>query len=257
MTTKKKIKNNVKGKPDTSTAKATLAVATIVVQFIVIIILVIALTMPQKCSDNGSLADGIKNALDTSSKNLHKRFGVFLENDHVMGKTDSKAKVIMYVDMQCPACAQMMPFYREIYEKYKDRAGFSIRYYLIDGHTYARPASIAVEAAAKQGYYWEMMNAVFEQRSNWAYVNDDKLLTERLADVFDTATSKKGNKAKFLDDLNDDSIAKKVDGDHELGKKDNIDATPTIIVNSEDIDFSESSLKVTDLMSQKIEKALE
>ena len=253
---KKKIVNKVKGKPKKGPAKSTLAMAVIIAQFIVIIILAIALTTPQKCTDGGSFANGVQNALKSSKKSLQKRYGDMLNSDRVMGKKDSKAKVIMYVDMQCPACAQMMPMYRQIYEKYKDKAAFTVRYYVIESHVYARPAAIAVEAAAKQGFYWEMLNAVFEYRSNWAYVNNNDLLTERLAGVFETASGGKGNKEKFLSDLNDASLAKKVDNDNQIGRKDNITATPTIVIGGEDIDFSESELDVDDLMSQKIDSLL-
>ena len=257
MTEKKKIVNKVKGRPKIDPPKTTLIIATIVTQFLIIIILVIALTTMPKCA-NDSLAGSIKQALNTTNKtSTTKRFGAIMDSDHVMGKRDSKATVIMYVDMQCPACAQMMPIYRSVYEKYKDKATFAVRYFIIESHVYARTASLAVEAAAEQGYYWEMMNAEFEMRSNWAYVSDENMLIERLTDVFEKATSGKGDKDRFLSDMKSESVAKKVDGDHQTGRKDNITATPTIIINNEDIDFSESELDVDDLMAQKINKALE
>lgn len=260
MTTKKthKIKNSVKGKANQPSVKATLAVVTIVVQAIIILFLVVALTMPRSCAEKNELANNVRGALGGNQKTTtQKRFGGAMDGDRVMGKRGSKATVVMYVDMQCPACAQMMPHYQNIYDKYKDKAEFIIRYFVIDGHDYARAAAIAVEAAAKQGYYWQMLTKTFENRGDWAYVNNEERLTQRLAEVFEEATEKKGDKEQFLADLKDAEIAKKVDKDHETGRKDSVNATPTIIIDSIDIDFSQSSLGVEELMSQKIEKALE
>lgn len=259
MTAKKpsKIKNNVKGKSKNDSAKATLAVVTIIVQAVIILLLVVALTMPRSCAEKNDLANNVRSALQGSKKTAQKRYANALKSDHVMGNQYSKATIIMYIDMQCPACAKMMPHYRVVYEKYKGKAKFILRYFVIQGHDYARAAAIAVEAAGKQGYYWEMLNKTFENRGDWAYVNSEERLNQRLAEVFEDASSKKGNKEQFLSDLNDANLAKKVDEDNNIGRKDNIDATPTIIVNGEDINFSQSNLDVKELMGQKIEKALE
>ena len=148
-------------------------------------------------------------------------------------------------------------YYRRVFEKYKDKAEFIIRYFVIEGHDYARSAAIAVEAAAAQGYYWEMLNKTFENRGDWAYVNSEERLTQRLTEVFEEATSGKGDKERFVKDLSNENLAKKVDNDHSTGRKDSINATPTIIVDSADIEFSESELSIEELMAQRIEKALE
>ena len=257
MTTKK-IKNNVKGRANKASAKATLAIVTIITQTVIILLLVAALTMPRTCAEKNEVAENVRGALQANKKTtVQKHYGKALDGDHVMGKQGSKATVVMYVDMQCPACAQMMPYYRRVFEKYKDKAEFIIRYFVIEGHDYARPAAIAVEAAAAQGYYWEMLNKTFENRGDWAYVNSEERLTQRLTEVFEEATSGKGDKERFVKDLSNENLAKKVDNDHSTGRKDNINATPTIIVDSADIEFSESELSVEELMAQRIEKALE
>ena len=49
------------------------------------------------------------------------KYGKVEASDYVEGKTDSQAVFIWYVDMQCPACAQMAPVVQSLYEKYGDR----------------------------------------------------------------------------------------------------------------------------------------
>jgi len=264
----KTFKNSVKGKKEITISATKMAMLTrlVVVEFLVIAVLGVMLTAV--VSTKSSCTPEINSASDDSTEVVKdttpKRFATAIapsdENgnigDRVMGKSDSKATVIMYVDMQCPACAQMMPIYKRIYEKYKDQATFIVRYYIITSHVYARLASIAVEAAAQQGYYWEMLNEVFSSRSEWAYVDSDATAKERMTDIFKKISDGNGDADRFVSDLGNETLAKKVDFDWGLGKEDNINATPTIIVNSVDVDFSNSDKSVSDLVGEKIEEAL-
>ncbi len=258
---KKQFNSNVVGKKTAQNdIKMAYMAVTIIVQFIVIIFLIIALTMG-RTGANTDLADGTKQVVSTKSSSLklyRDKIDASAENgfigDHVLGNVDSETTAIMYVDMQCPACASVMPRFTSVFNNYQNKAKFIIRYYIISGHNYARPAAIAVEAAAKQGYYWEMMNALFTYRSNWAYVNSDELLQSRFVEIFVTASGSKGDKEKFLVDLKDENLAKKVDFDHSIGVKDNINATPTIIVNGKEIDFENSTEGVETLFKRAIEE---
>ena len=257
--------SKVEGKNMSTKEERRFAVMTIiiVVQFLVILVLIIALTMGFSGTNN-TQGNTAKQATTQKSSSNIKKYASKIEpsdengniGDHVIGKEGSKATVIWYFDMQCPACASIMPLFNRIVSEYGDRAEIIVRYYLISSHEYARPASHAVEAAAKQGYYLEMMKAVFSYRSDWAYVSSDELLYERLADTFMTASEGKGNRSQFMTDMNDANIAKKVSFDHNLGVSDEINATPTIIVNGRDLDFGNSSESVETLVRNSIEEAL-
>lgn len=175
--------------------------------------------------------------------------------DHVRGKRDSKVLVIEYADMQCPGCASMMPKMDAIYEQYKDRVAFVFRHYPIDSHTYARPAAAAVEAAAKQGYFWAMLSALYSKRDSWSYEKNSSKLYDDLEKIFSGIAGKNADLAKFKKDYNSDEVSKKVSYDKSVGKIIGVDATPTIVVNGEKVDFSESS-NISKVVTDAIDTAL-
>ncbi len=251
-------KNSVKGKSGRhiSISKSYVAFSLIamIAEALVIVVLLMVLTTISNgpkyvVNDDGEV---VAVRQDKAVKN-----GTVLDTDRVQGKRDSKVAFVWYVDMQCPACAQMAPVVQMLYEKYGDKVAFVTRNLVISSHVYARPAAIAVEAAGKQGFYWEMLMEVFQQRSEWAYVNSDDLLTERLAKIFLDASDEKGNKEQFLADLKDESLSAKIDADEKLVREDGLNSTPSIIIDGMDIDFAHSNESTVNILTDAIEKALE
>ena len=251
-------KNSVKGKSGRhiSISKSYVAFSLIamIAEALVIVVLLMVLTTISNgpkyvVNDDGEV---VAVRQDKAVKN-----GAVLDTDRVQGKRDSKVAFVWYVDMQCPACAQMAPVVQMLYEKYGDKVAFVTRNLVISGHVYARPAAIAVEAAGKQGFYWEMLMEMFQQRSEWAYVNSDDLLTERLAKIFLDASDEKGNKEQFLADLKDESLGAKIDADEKLVREDGLNSTPSIIIDGMDIDFAHSNESTVNILTDAIEKALE
>lgn len=179
-----------------------------------------------------------------------------LSTDHVRGKRDSKVLVIEYADPQCPGCATMMPKMDAIYEKYKDKVAFVYRHYPITGHQNAASAAVAIEAAGKQGYFWEMLSAVFENRSDWIYESGSDL-ADAYVDIFENVAGKKGDSEQFRNDLNSVALKNKVNNDKKLGQEDEISATPTVIVNGEQVDFYSGYSDPKTTIIDVIDKALE
>jgi formate-nitrite transporter family protein len=84
------------------------------------------------------------------------------ERDHVMGPPSAAATLIEYGDYECPYCRQLHPVIREIMRR---TAGLRLvyRHFPISKiHPHAIRAAAAAEAAAAQGRFWEMHDALFE-----------------------------------------------------------------------------------------------
>lgn len=155
--------------------------------------------------------------------------------DHVRGKTDSKVIVIEYADMQCPGCGAMMSRMSTVYQEYKDRVAFVFRHYPISGHPKAMPAAIATEAAGRQGYFWEMTEALYVGQNSWVSLSDSSLNSYFLSVFKQVAPS--GNPEKFSKDLSNASIKTKIQFDAMLGRDyAKIPGTPSIFVNGVLID---------------------
>ncbi len=151
-------------------------------------------------------------------------------SDHVFGNKDAKVILVEYGDFQCPACGSAHPTVKKLTEKYKDSLGFVFRNYpLTQIHPNARAAAAAVEAAGKQGKYWEMHNLVFESQNEWS----DAGGTDR-GNFFSNYAEQVGlNKANFNAALKNDSVQinKKIDFDRALGTKLGVNSTPTFYLN--------------------------
>ena len=178
--------------------------------------------------------------------------------DHYRGKENAEVILVEYADLQCPGCATMMPKITQLYEDYGDRVGFIFRSYPIEGHQNARSASAAAEAAGYQGFYWEMIESMYDNRADWISIFDTEKRTNVYANIFKEVAGDKADVEKFKSDLSDGNIQKKVDFDKALGKKrDKVTATPSIYINGEAVDIENSGDKdIKDVIEDKINEKL-
>ena len=258
-------KNAVKGKKKgtvvvSQTYVAVMAII-IAVQTLVILVLMMALTT----SLNGKGIDSLFGGEQTAQRQDRdiRHGGIIAASpesgnigEHVRGKKDSKVVFIWYTDMQCPACAQMWPIIEALYAKYSDKVAFVTRYLPLNMHPYARPASIALESADAQGYYYEMMSALFTRRNDWVYVSDEDMLADRFDEIFKEASGGKGDGVKFREGLNREEYGKKVDHDMKLAREDSLTSTPTVFIDGREIDFANASEGASTAFINAIEDAL-
>ncbi len=177
--------------------------------------------------------------------------------DHVRGKVDSKVVVVEYADYQCPGCASMAPHIDKIYEEYKGDVAFVFRNFPLKSHQNARAASAAAEAAAKQGYFWEMYDTIYSNRSSWIEQTGEAR-TNTFAELF-AGVAKDGDIDQFRSDLSNEDILKKIDFDYKLGLDvDKVTATPSLYVNGVALDVAsvETFDDVEDLLRTQIEAEL-
>ena len=180
------------------------------------------------------------NKIDYSKYDSHKIIGANEDNgnigDHVRGKADSEVVIVEYGDLQCEYCASMMPKMTSLHEEFGDRAAFVFRNYNLSYHQNARASSAAIEAAGLQGFFWEMLEAMYANQGDWNYITDTQKRTDTYVAIFQVATDGKGDTEKFKSDLTNPSIQKKIDFDIGLGKRiDKINGTPSFFVNGEEV----------------------
>ena len=238
-------------KSSVGTAVAILAISLLIAGGVVAAALIIS----NNNSDSNEPVKASK-SVDEPKKLENDNPGI-LSTDHVRGKRDSKVLVVEYADPQCPGCATMMPKMDAIYEKYKDKVAFVYRHYPIAGHQNAVSAAVAIEAAGKQGYFWEMYESLYTNRNSWVEKTGEAR-TNTLAELF-AGAAKGGDVEKFRADLSDENILKKIDFDYTLGKDyDHVTATPSIYVNGEWIDITNIKTfdEVEEAVCNKIDIAL-
>lgn len=150
--------------------------------------------------------------------------------DHTEGNPNAKVVIIEYADYQCPGCTVAAPAIREAVEKNKDNVLFIYRNFpLTSLHPNARAAAATAEAAGLQGKFWEMHDLLFSKKSEWAEASVDTR-----GDYFAGYAESLGlNVDQFKTDIGSDAVAKKIDYDTAIAKKQNLTGTPSIFVNGE------------------------
>ena len=95
--------------------------------------------------------------------NTQLSFPVSESRDHTQGHVTAAVTLVEYGDYECPYCAQAYLITKEIQERLGDKLRFVFRNFAI---TKIRPhvyeTSLAAEAAASQGKFWDMYDYLFK-----------------------------------------------------------------------------------------------
>jgi Na+/H+ antiporter NhaA/glutaredoxin len=141
------------------------------------------------------------------------------ERDHIRGPEDAKVTLVEYGDFECPYCGRAESVIRELLAQDGD-----VRYVwrhlpLNDVHPSAQLASEAAEAAAQQGKFWEMHDALLGQ--------DDL----RPAALVETARELGIDTERFVGDLREHAGAARVAEDVDSADLSGVSGTPTFFIN--------------------------
>jgi NhaA family Na+:H+ antiporter len=142
-------------------------------------------------------------------------------DDHVAGPPDAPLELIMYGDFQCPYCTAAQSIVRRVRTRLDGRLRFAFRHLpLHEVHPDAQRAAEASEAAAAQGSFWEMHDALYSSGGRFS-LDDLAGLARRLG--LDVARFR----AELIDGTYTARVARDADGARAAG----IAATPAFIVN--------------------------
>ena len=141
--------------------------------------------------------------------------------DHVAGPPDAPLELIMYGDFQCPFCTAAQSIVARVRKRLDGRLRFAFRHLpLHELHPDAQRAAEAAEAAAAQGAFWEMHDALYANGGRFAE-EDLAALAKRLGlDV-----------QRFRAELADGTHTARVARDADAARAAGIAGTPAFIVN--------------------------
>lgn len=141
--------------------------------------------------------------------------------DHVSGAADAPLTLVEYGDYECGHCGRAYPIVRHLQKRFGPRLRFVFRNFpLSQLHAHAELAAEAAEAAAAQGRFWEMHEALFvhhfalERPDLVKYATRIGLDAERVAAELETRAHRARVRADFLS-----------------GVHSGVNGTPTFFVN--------------------------
>lgn len=181
---------------------------------------------------------------------------------HVVGKTDSKVKVVEYGDYQCNACKSYSAVLNEVRQRYADRVSFQFRNLPLQQiHPNAFAGARAAEAADKQGKFWEMHDRLYAEQdqtgaSGWVASNSP------LNEYFEKYARDLGlDVDKFKADFASPQVNAAINADlAEFDKTKAQKATPAFFINGKQIELAtivdENGTPSADAFAKHIDQAL-
>ena len=157
--------------------------------------------------------------------------------DHVAGSSDAPIELVEYGDYECPHCRAANRGIRRVRERFGPRLRYVFRHLPnVKLHPNAEFAAEAAEAAAAQGRFWEMHEALLVEP-----IPLDRAALVRLATDLGLAVE------RFVADLDGRVFASRVQEDLEEAVASGAHGTPTFFVNGRRYDgaWDEESLRET------------
>jgi protein-disulfide isomerase len=150
------------------------------------------------------------------------------QDDHADGPANAPVTLVEYGDYECPHCGTAYPIVKAVQKRLQGRLRFVFRNMpLSQAHPHAELAAEAAEAAAAQGRFWEMHDALFEHQ-------DDLTPTH----ILELARGLRLDLARFENDLSARRFRDHVKRDFMGGVRSGVNGTPTFFINGERYDGS-------------------
>jgi len=144
------------------------------------------------------------------------------------GDSHAKVTIVEYSDFQCPMCARIQPFTKELLRTYQGKVRLYFKYYpLTMIHKNAMTAAHAAECAARQNKFWPYGEKLFERQKEWSPLLD--ATTHYMAIAKDVQL----NESSFQACMADASVDLLIQSDSQEAQARGVNATPTLFVNDE------------------------
>ena len=147
------------------------------------------------------------------------------DRDHSRGPSDALISLVEYGDYECPHCRLVHRIIKQLQERLGEQLRYTYRHLPVSTvHTHARLAAEAAEAAAAQGKFWEMHDALFSHDEL-----DEARILQHAADI-------DLDMIQFRHDLSQHTYADRVQEDFYSGIRSGVNGTPTFFINDERYD---------------------
>lgn len=154
-----------------------------------------------------------------------------------LGPATAKVKLVEFLDPECESCREFYPYVKMLMKEYDGQLQLIVRY--APFHPNSRLAIKILEAARKQGKYWETLEVLFRYQPQWGSHHDPKpeLIWNYLPEAGVDVQRLKG-------DMVDDKMSQMIDQEMKDAADLGVRATPTFFVNGKVLEvFSYEALK--------------
>lgn len=143
------------------------------------------------------------------------------ERDHALGPATAPITIVEYGDYECPDCLNFVPIIEQVRQRLGDGLRFVFRHFPRSSiHPHASAAAEAAEAAAEQGKFWQMHQALFAHQKDLADIDYAHLALSIGLEIY-----------KFEASRGQEKHHRRVTADYESGIRNGVTKTPTLFIN--------------------------
>jgi protein-disulfide isomerase len=148
------------------------------------------------------------------------------ERDHAIGPAGAPITIVEYGDYECPTCLNAIPVVKQVRRSLGDRLRFVFRHFPRSSiHPHASAAAEAAEAAAEQGKFWEMHQALFDHQKELGVVDLSHLALNLGLELYKFESSRTLEKHR-----------QRISVDFDGGVRSGVIKTPTFFINGRKYD---------------------
>ena len=164
-----------------------------------------------------------------------------------LGNADAKVHIVEFLDPACGTCAQFSPFVKDLMAANPGRIRLTVRYAPL--HQGSDQVVKVLEAARKQGKFWQALEALFATQRQWV---QNHVAHAQLA--WNALSGLGLDLDRVRDDMNAPEVNRTVEQDIADTRTLNVTQTPEFFVNGRAMpSFGAQQLK--DLVDEEIAKA--
>lgn len=151
-----------------------------------------------------------------------------------IGNPAAEFRIEIFNDLQCPASAAFFKQYKGLAAKYPDRVLVTFRNFPLGQHKNSLLAAKAIEAAARQGRFLDMMSMIYE--------NQEALREAAPSpDVFAGYAKSLGlDMDRFLTDVEAQAAIDRINFDLERAKLLGVNGTPWVLLNDRPMAYGDA-----------------
>ena len=186
---------------------------------------------PTSSQVSGTPMEGCKvvDLAPTPNPTIQSLIPAVTATDHITGAKDAKVTIVEYSDFQCPYCALLAPVLKQLLAKFPNDLRMVYRFFPLSTHSNAQISAYAVEAAGRQGKFFEFGEFLFANQAQWGGLSGDQAVSW----FADQSTQFQIDAEKFKADIASDSVHQVVDASLKEAMAAQIPGTPFLLINGQ------------------------
>src|SRR5260370_30302017 len=157
-----------------------------------------------------------------------------------LGPANAPATIEFFSDLQCPQCARYEPIVKSLKTEFGDQVRIVLRQFPLNTHEQAVLAACVAEAAANQGKFWQMAEALYKTQWMWASAPAPRTI------LMDQAKNLGLDLDQFQKDLDGTECSEQIDADGAYGLALGVKTAPSVLINGFNVpntEFNENGFR--------------